>query len=577
MRAAANVIQLFQEPSGLKHYPLPGAAKKALQTNTTEEGTVSPIVKAKKVVWDAPIPPHHHTGPCECKNAIAYIRVSKVGDREETLISPDLQLESIRQYCVQRNLRIVKIVSDIDKSGRTFLSRSVHNVIKDIEAKVAQVVVVWKWSRWGRNIEHSRGYLAMTERAGGEVLSATEDFDQSSASGRFGRDMIMRLDEYLSDLIGEGWRAVQEMRRKNGLPHSGRRRFGYDYVDKRYVPNDIEGPVLKKVYENYVAGQSLRSLTRELNDLGMTTALGGRWTPEGLGLMLDTGFAAGLLRERSPERRKADKRSRNNLKAFDVWLPGDQKALITTELFEKYKARRAESASLPPRARQGVHALSTLVFCGYCSRRMSTRYHRTNHFWRCVAASAFHPETASVQINNSLVLAEVRTWVERRATENPPEVPVNEMAQAAWEQVRATSRDARQIDAEIEGKVKKLGKLVDMRLDGEMRKDVYDAKRAELESEIEALTKERATLVVHEGPEAPGYEVFKTLGEVWDDTPPDRLNAALRSVIGMVIVQKATGPDGQRVPVPDRLEIVGRWEMARKVEWLDTLRSRFSA
>mgnify|MGYP001618012776 CR=1 FL=1 len=98
---------------------------------------------SKAAIWTPPEPIHHHELPCECELTIAYLRVSRVGTREE-IISPDIQLSSIYENCIKSNKRVVKIVSDIDTSGRTFTARSVGSVIQDIADGVAKSVSLWK-------------------------------------------------------------------------------------------------------------------------------------------------------------------------------------------------------------------------------------------------------------------------------------------------------------------------------------------------------------------------------------------------------------------------------------------------
>src|SRR6476620_633495 len=83
--------------------------------------------------------------------AVAYIRVSDEGGRGEDLMSPQIQLAAIRAYCQRRGYELVRVLEDIDLTGRFWKRRQVETAIAMIEAREAEVVCVWKISRVARN------------------------------------------------------------------------------------------------------------------------------------------------------------------------------------------------------------------------------------------------------------------------------------------------------------------------------------------------------------------------------------------------------------------------------------------
>lgn len=550
------------------------------------------------------LPNHHHAGLCGCEPTIGYIRVSKVGDREH-LISPDIQLDHIKADAKRKGKRIVKLVFDIDKSGRTFRRRSVDKVIADIKKGLAKSVTVWKWSRWGRNLAYSLAYLGRVEEAGGRVDSATEDVAHDTATGRFNRDMVMRVDQLQSELIGEGWQSVHSHRREEGLPHSGRKHFGYDYISRsqikdtpagevphpseepcipcrdvkpHFVVNRREAPFLEGLYEAYTEGASIFNLTVRLNAEGFRTATGGEWTPQAVGPMMDTGFAAGLLRGRSSEMRAryGERSIPNILSTYDVWTEGAQAAIIGSQVWDDYKKRRLSQAELPPRSRAVVHALSTLLYCVECSRRLSTRYsgEPRTHQWACTWSGTLHPGK-SVSISNDKALAIVKTWVLNNA--KPPTTPIDVVAKVLLvKREPTTSRTTSDIEREIERLNTKLGRLLELYTDG-MSLERYRAREAELEGEIAELRAESAALESDSPPVSKvDYEVFGSLAGRWDTLTPQQLNAALAKILGYVIVSPAAGR-GRWADASDRVDVVGQWEVGSKREWFAARRSSISA
>lgn len=503
--------------------------------------------------WDwqpAPPPPrHHHENACGCEPTIAYVRVSMVGLRE-TLISPDIQLVEIIQDAVRNNKRIVRVVSDINASGRTFTKRSILGVIDAIKRGEARSITVWKWSRWGRNLEYSLAYISLVKQAGGQVHSATEDIDQSTAHGRFGRDMLMRIDQLTSELIGEGWRAAHDHRRRRGLPHTGRARFGYDYIDGRYVPN-AHAPALRWAYDSYVSGlHSYGQIVQSLNARGITTTRGNRWTTQSLSKVMDNGFAAGLIRERSADL-KADQRDRNaerrlpnasSIYHYDVWLDGAHEAIIDQQTWQAYLTRRPTAENKKPsQSGRAKYTLAGLVRCGICARRMTIHHAgRTKEpRWRCDWRAALHP-LINVSALNHEVEAAVQEWLGDRATPEGHAALVAQLVAAKGPQ-RASDALLRSELAELDRRMRRLVKVYTQSEDESAEFErAFAAERREIEGRRREIKDDLLGGGEETGGPPAGPAAFRSLSEGWAGFPASVRRAALGEIIARVEISQAT-------------------------------------
>lgn len=522
------------------------------------------------------LPDHHHRGPCECVATCAYIRVSDVAGRDEKLVSPDVQLRYIGNDAKVRNRRVVKLIFDIDESGQTFENRSVSEVLTDIKAGVYRHVTLWKWSRWGRALEQSLAWLRQVESVGGKVDSATEDFDQATATGLMGRNLMLLLADWQSQVIGETWRGVHENRRSKGLPHSGRRRFGYDYVTfeepnpsggparniKKYVKNVAEGALLAAAYKAYVNGSSLRQLTKDWNTKGITTTRGKRWTEQALGKMLDTGFGAGLIRERSCP---GDKPA-NRLSNYDVWRAGAHEPWIDSDLWDKYKRKREAQADLPPRARAAVHAVSALLFCGECGRRLTTKYQGRNrtHQWTCLSRAAFHPDV-HVGVSNAMILDHVRGWIGGR-------IHGGEGVEAEalrLEAARNATSDVGRLGKELERIEGRLERLLDLHLDGALSRDKYDQRKSADEARARCLRAELSDAEKRSSVVRVDLDfAFASLDAHWDSFEPVDHREAIGSVIAGIVISPGRG----KIELPARVQVFEGWRSAEFSSWLEARR-----
>lgn len=522
--------------------------------------------RAALVVPELKLPAHHHDGPCGCEPSVAYIRVSSAAGRER-IVSPEIQLKEIARYARDNGLRIIAIKFDL-KSGKSTKGRKIEEIVAEIKAGQYRHVSLWKWSRWGRNTKESLEMIAAVKAVGGRVESAETAFNGHSPTDKMLRNFMLVQAEWQADIIGDTWRSTHKLRREAGLPHSGKDRFGYLYRDRRYWIIPAEAAVLLDAYDRYVKGVSLKQLTREWNAQGLFTMMGGQWTPQTLGKMLDTGFAAGYIRERSAP---TDKPS-NRITGYDVWRKGTHEAIISEDLWQAYRGKREAQAALPPRLRAAVHALSGLVFCGLCGRRMNTKYFGVPrvHNWVCHFRTPYHTEQ-NVCVSNKIAMDRVRGWIREFVVEADTQKSerADKVTADARETVPSVKSDADVCMERLAAIARRKKRLLAMSLASEEDDETMEMEFREAKSELDREEREirielaRAKAQVSTNPEV-FYPAFSALDAHWDDLLPSDHRDALTKVIGMV--QVFPRESRRLADSPLRVKVVAAWEMA---EWGD--------
>lgn len=449
------------------------------------------------------------------QRGVAYIRVSKVGDRGDDLLSPELQEHSIRVFAEREGIEIVDVVPDIDKSGRSFARRRVGQIIEDIKAGRYKYVLLWKWSRWGRNMRQSQLFLGMVEDAGGVVRASTEDYDTSTSIGKFTRDQMLLIAQLQSDQISDGWKEVQERRRRLGLPTSGRPRFGYKSAKDAYLIDPITAPYLKDAYERYVGGVGHRQIAREWNAADILTTRGNRWTPVSLGAMMDTGFAAGLIRERTKPP-SAEKNSRDRA-SFDVWRIGSHEPIIDLPTWKAYEARRDSMRALAPRLRAPQYAFSGVLRCGVCGYSMNSRKRRAKEggalWWNCKygADTKSHPAN---WISDAEVEAAVLDWLGKNLAVDSDDVTAEARRLEANQEART---DGDKWEAEVRRLLSKRERLVELYEDGDIEREEYRERRATLDMDLRAAEQERD--VARARQHVSGDDMIRRFGHIAEEWP----------------------------------------------------------
>ncbi|WP_179855412.1 recombinase family protein [Paractinoplanes atraurantiacus] len=462
--------------------------------------------------------------------AVGYVRVSDVCGRGDGLLSPELQRYAIEQYAARHRITVVEWVIELDASGRAFQNRRIDAIVDGVSAGRWSCVLLWKWSRWGRNLRDSLVYLDRIETAGGVVRSVTEDLDQRSGFGRFTRDELLSIAELQSDLIADGWKEVHEQRRRAGLPHTSGPRWGYEYRDSRYVIDSAAAGHLLDAYTCYIEGVSHRALALRWNDAGLRTAVGNLWSGQSLARMMDTGFAAGLIRERPDPAIAAG--TRRGSTASVCWRPGAHEPIIGLDLWRRYLERRRARPAAGGRVTAVVHPLSGLLRCGFdgCGARMVTTYAGRNktHSWVCPRARDQRTHAFN-SVSNRRAMTDVRAWAAIQQS--------HQDRNGALAVYRAAANDLEELDTQIERLRQERYRLTDVYTDGDITRTEFRAIKDEIGAAIQHLG-QRAVAILEQQPAAGDNldQALVRLNADWDQLLPAEHRDALAAVLHHVLV-----------------------------------------
>jgi site-specific DNA recombinase len=497
---------------------------------------------------------------------IPYIRVSAVMGRGDDLISPEVQLDTIKKWAEREQVRLLPHVTDLDKSGREAMKRQIGSTIERVRNGEAQGIAVWKVSRWGRNLIDSMLNIHELQEANGAIGSATENLDDiETPMGKFSLTQMLAIAQLQSDQIGETWTNIHDFRRGKGLPHTGGERFGYlfngdvkgtDRPELVYTPNPLTAPWLAKAYREFAAGRPATQIIKELDENGIRSVRGSRIVYRSLMATLDSGFGAGLI----VDRRASGLDRAGNPNAWE-FIPGAHEPVIPPEVWEAYLRRRAEKRA--PREKNAGHRLSGLLYCASCGMKMKVRWaqraDRTKYrAFKCQLSGAKYVTTQVCEASASIAQSQLEERVMEWLTDQWQGEDAYATAVARQARAEEARGDISVIEKEIVRMGKRLSRATDMLLDEEDddQIDALKAKVKEIRSEVKALERARDDLAVEVTvADIPATDAFGALVAAWSKPGHDSLmNEALRQVIARIEVSP-----GARVN-HDRVRIIGTWE-----------------
>ncbi|WNX85756.1 recombinase family protein [Agathobaculum sp. NTUH-O15-33] len=232
----------------------------------------------------------------------AYIRVSTDDQLE---YSPASQLDEIRKYAKAHDILLPNEFIFVDEgiSGRTTDKRTEFNRMigtAKTKPKPFDVILLWKFSRFARSREDSILYKSMLRRdLAIDVISISEPVGDDKMSIII-EAIIEAMDEYYSINLAEEVRRGMTQRAKQGKPNSYAP-IGYRMIDGQYAIDPDTAPIVRKVYDDFIAGKGILTISHELTALGVRSRFGNpidnraikyilrnpvylgkvRWTPSG--------------------------------------------------------------------------------------------------------------------------------------------------------------------------------------------------------------------------------------------------------------------------------------------------------
>ncbi|MGQ7788154.1 recombinase family protein [Nesterenkonia sp. K-15-9-6] len=449
--------------------------------------------------------------------AVLYLRQSTY--REES-ISLELQETAGRDYARQQGYKVVAVESDPGISGRTWKRPAVQRVMSLVEDGQAEVIILWKWSRWSRSRLDWAVAADRVEQAGGRIESATEPIDVSTSTGRLARGMLTEFAAFESERIGDVWREAHERRVRAGRPANGKPRFGYNYdPDDGFTPDPVTGPVLAEMYRRYLAGESFYSLVRWANDgptqpvSGYGPSSDGLWSDRTLRRVLDSGFGAGYFTHRGE------------------LIKGAHEPVITEDEWAEYQARRA-TRRVRRRSERSQYLLSGLIRCA-CGSTMNAGLfgHAKTPKYRCKAAGDKRAHTGGY-VTATVVEGAVLTWLQQVAEDITAEAGKVEPPKP-----KRTGGEVAKLRRRLVKLQSRLDALTVRYLDEEVTRGTYERIRQQTEDEMGRVEAAVRAATVEEV--RPARSLVPDLLRDWDQLSVEVRRDMLTRLIHPVVVRPA--------------------------------------
>ena len=284
------------------------------------------------------------------KRAVIYARFSSHNQTEQSI---EGQLRECYAYAKRNGLIILNEYIDRALSGTTDNRPQFKQMIEDSKKGDFDFVLVYQLDRFARNRYDSATYKAKLKKNGVRVLSAKENISDD-ASGVLMESVLEGMAEYYSaELSQKVKRGIKESLIK-GNYIGGYILYGFDVVNKKYVINEVESEIVRKIFRDYANGKKAIEIVNELNNKGLKTKYGNKFTLNIIAKMIRNEKYIGIC--------KMDDEIYTN-----IFPPIIEESVFKrcNLIMDNHKHRQRKDS-----LNEDVYILSGKLFCGYCGYPM---------------------------------------------------------------------------------------------------------------------------------------------------------------------------------------------------------------
>ena len=213
--------------------------------------------------------------PNNNNNAICYYRYSSEAQREASIKQ---QKKAAEKYCKENGLVIIKEYKDEAISGSTDKRKEFQLMLEEVPYLLPHYLILWKTDRLSRDKIDAVLAKKLLRENGVEIIYVAEPMPDDEAE----RILIESIQEGLAQhfLIQHSKNVTRGMEyNAANFLYSGHKILGFKgKAESRYEIDPETAPVVKRIFNEYADGVSMKQIVDELNSAGLRTVKGNEFT-----------------------------------------------------------------------------------------------------------------------------------------------------------------------------------------------------------------------------------------------------------------------------------------------------------
>lgn len=198
----------------------------------------------------------------EVKVAI-YVRVSTEEQAKEG-ISIEAQIDRCKAFSKARNWKVFKVYKDAGFSAGTIDRPAFQLLMRDVEDKKFDVLLVYKIDRFSRKLKDLITTLEDLKKHNVNFTSVTEQIDTTTAMGEAFFQIIGVFAQLERGMVKERVEMAFSKKIDSG-EYLNRAPLGYFYENSKLVMNNEEAEKVKEIFNMWTAGIHYKEISAKFN------------------------------------------------------------------------------------------------------------------------------------------------------------------------------------------------------------------------------------------------------------------------------------------------------------------------
>lgn len=420
-----------------------------------------------------------------------YVRVST--DRDEQVSSVENQIDICR-YWVEKNgseWDENAVYFDDGVSGTAWLERhAMQLILAKAKKREIDTVIFKSIHRLARDLKDALEIKEILVGHGVRLVTIEEGYDsyyEGKNDMKF--EMYAMFAAQLPKTLSVSISAALAAKVRRGEYAGGRVPYGYNVVDKKYVINEEESAVVRKIYELYEKGLGYIKVANFLNEKGYGPRDGGTWSFASVKNIIRNPVYKGDHVMNKYTKIKVDGRKKQICNPKEKWVvfENHHPAIVDRERWDKLNDPNRDNSK--KRRVSLRNELRGIAFCAHCGAVMKTHTaaKRTTkdgsiiNYVYMMCTRYKNTGTRECVRHKGLTYSELRELVLRRLKQKQLDLDKNfdiNHETRYQEKVKKVKRDIRQLELKRE-------RLLDLYLEGErIDKDTFTRRDRKLENDI---------------------------------------------------------------------------------------------